>query len=68
MDDQALLDKVNAAIARLLDGGAVQRWSEGGHSVDHMPIDKLYALRTQLENQIAAAGAPLCFPITGGRA
>lgn len=63
MDDQTLLDLVNAQIAALLSGGAVKSWREGNHLVEHMSIVELYGLRTELENKIAEAAGGMLMPI-----
>lgn len=66
MDDQTLLDAVNAQILALLSGGAVEEWREGAHQVRHMPIDKLYTLKQTLENNIAAAGGGCVYRVVEG--
>jgi hypothetical protein len=41
---------VDAAIAARMAGQAVDEWSEGGHRVAHMPLDRLLAWQLQLQN------------------
>lgn len=65
MTDAELLALVDAQIAALLSGGAVQEWSEGGHQVRHMKLGELMQLKRELENRIAqaASGGMMCMPI-----
>jgi hypothetical protein len=63
VDDQTLLDLVDAQISALLSGGGVQRWSEGGHAVEHMSLTELYKFKQQLETRLAQASLPMCLPI-----
>jgi len=63
MSDQELLDKVDAQIAALLDGGAVKGWREGGHGVEHLSLAELYRFKEQLENRIAQAGGVMLLPV-----
>jgi hypothetical protein len=65
MDDQTLLDQVDAAILALLTGGAVKSWGEGQHRVEHMGLTELYAFKQQLETRIAQSTLPCCIPIVG---
>jgi hypothetical protein len=63
VDDQTLLTAVDNAILSLLNGGAVQAWTEGGHQVQHMKLPELYALKQQLETRIAQATYPMAVPV-----
>jgi hypothetical protein len=63
MNDQAMLDLVDAAMAALLSGGAIAEWREGSHLVKQMTIDQLLALKQTLENRIVSAGGGMLLPI-----
>lgn len=63
MDDAALLDLVDTQIAALLTGGAVKAWKEGGHSVEHMSLGELYALKRDLEQRIEQTSRGILMPI-----
>jgi hypothetical protein len=63
MSDQELLDKVDAQIAALLDGGAVKGWRDGSHGVEHLSLTELVRCKQQLENRIAQAGGGMLLPV-----
>lgn len=63
MTAQALLDKVNAAIAAILDGGTVQRFSIRGKDITLYTLSELMALRVELQHEAAeeSAGASVVY-------
>lgn len=52
MTAQEELEKVDAAIARILDTEG-QEWQQGGRSKTNARLQDLYARKTQLEDKIA---------------
>jgi hypothetical protein len=68
MDDQTLLDAVNAQILALTTGG-IAEWQEGSHRVRHCSLRELLDMKRELENAIAsaAAGGIIVVPITSTR-
>mgnify|MGYP001609013009 CR=1 FL=1 len=53
-DKQQMLDKVDAAIEAILDGGAVQSYMINGRRIDRMTLSELTGLRDKLQNEISA--------------
>lgn len=63
VDDATLLTLVDTQIAALLNGGAVKRWKDGGHEVEHMSLLELYKFKEVLENRIYAASCGMFLPV-----
>jgi hypothetical protein len=53
-DPQALLTAVEAAITAIVSGG-VAEYSEGDQRLRNLSLSELTALRTQLQQEVAAA-------------
>ena len=43
-----------------MNGQAVDEWSEGGHRVAHMPLDKMLDWRSRLENEVEMESGSGC--------
>jgi len=54
--DADLLQKVRAAIARILDGG-VQRINQPGNGLETLSLDELRKMEADLTRRVAASGS-----------
>ena len=61
-----LLDKVEAAIDRRLDGGAVDSYAIRGRNLKYVGLNDLFRLRDQLRREVESAGQTGGLPVIYG--
>ena len=63
-----MLDNARAALNRMLAGGGVEEWTEGGHRVRVTSPEKMIALIERLESLAAdEVGVSNCRPMVEGQ-
>lgn len=63
MTNEEELAKVEAAIDRMLSGGAVEEFGEGAHRTRYVSYKQLTDRRDVLLSKIAAANNPMFYPV-----